>query len=196
MRTKILIFSIVFSLFLSTLSMGDVVAKAFYEGKTIKIIVGFKPGGGTDFYGRLMARYMMKYLSGSRIIVKNIPGAGSMMALNQIYASKPDGFKDIPYIQDIITDPKHKPAIDFLVGLNIVGRPFIGPPGIPQDRLKLLQDAFKKSVLDSEAIKLSNKTNKPLNFVSQETCEKWVEGFFNLPPDVVKMLKVAYSIKS
>jgi len=66
-------------------------AKPFYEGKVIKIIVTTKPGGGYDFYGRLVSQAMQKYLPGSIIIVKNIPGAGHVVGLNALYNSKPDG---------------------------------------------------------------------------------------------------------
>ena len=91
MRKKFLLILIVFALLFSLMMAGYAEAKPFYDGKTFKIIVGFKPGGGTDFYARLAARYMSKYLPGSKFIVKNIPGAASIIALNRIYASKPDG---------------------------------------------------------------------------------------------------------
>ena len=75
MRKGIVLFSLAFALSLYVFT-DYATAKPFYEGKTIKLIVGYKPGGGWDFYGRLMAQFMEKYLPGSTIIVKNIPGAG------------------------------------------------------------------------------------------------------------------------
>lgn len=66
-------------------------AKPFYDGKVIKLIVSTRPGGGYDFYGRMAARFMQKYLPGSTIIVKNIPGAGHVIGANTAYRSKPDG---------------------------------------------------------------------------------------------------------
>ena len=91
MRTKILTISIALALCFAPMMAGTGTAKPFYQGKTIKIIVGYKPGGGYDFYGRLMARYMKKYLPGSNIIVKNMPGAGSIIACNTLSVSKPEG---------------------------------------------------------------------------------------------------------
>ena len=49
-------------------------AQDFYKGKTISYIVATSPGGGYDTYGRLVARYMNKYLPGSKIIIRNLPG--------------------------------------------------------------------------------------------------------------------------
>ena len=63
----------------------------FYKGKTVTYIVATAPGGGYDFYGRLVAEYMQKYLPGSTFVVKNMPGAGHLIGANAIYASKPDG---------------------------------------------------------------------------------------------------------
>jgi tripartite-type tricarboxylate transporter receptor subunit TctC len=62
-----------------------------FEGKTITYIVATTPGGGYDTYGRLIARYLQKYLPGSRVLVKNVPGAGNIIGANEIYAARPDG---------------------------------------------------------------------------------------------------------
>jgi tripartite-type tricarboxylate transporter receptor subunit TctC len=62
-----------------------------FRGKTITYIVATSPGGGYDSYGRLIARYLQKYLAGSRVVVRNVPGAGHIVGANTIYAAKPDG---------------------------------------------------------------------------------------------------------
>lgn len=62
-----------------------------FSGKTITYIVAVGPGGGYDTYGRLVARYMQKHLPGSRIIVRNVPGAGHIVGANTLYAARPDG---------------------------------------------------------------------------------------------------------
>jgi len=64
---------------------------AFYEGRTMTLIVATNPGGGYDTWGRLVAQYMQKYLPGSTIIVENKPGAGHVIGCNAIYSSAPDG---------------------------------------------------------------------------------------------------------
>lgn len=66
-------------------------AKPFYEGKVIKIIVATKPGGGYDYWARLVGTYMEKYLPGSTIIVKNVPGAGHVIGTNETFMAKPNG---------------------------------------------------------------------------------------------------------
>jgi len=65
----------------------------FYKGKTIRIIVGFTPGGLNDRWARLYAKYLPKHIAGSpEFIVQNMPGAGTRIAANYVYSvAKGDG---------------------------------------------------------------------------------------------------------
>ncbi|HEY4133913.1 MAG TPA: tripartite tricarboxylate transporter substrate-binding protein [Alphaproteobacteria bacterium] len=65
-------------------------AAAYYKGKTVKIVVGFGPGGGYDAYARMIAPYLERAI-GTSVIVENQPGAGSLTSLNRLYAAPPDG---------------------------------------------------------------------------------------------------------
>ena len=57
----------------------------FYAGKTLRMLVGYGPGGGYDIYGRLVAEFLPKYLPGHPLIVtENMPGAGSFAAAKYI----------------------------------------------------------------------------------------------------------------
>ncbi len=62
----------------------------FYRGKTITLIVGYGPGGGFDVIGRLVARHLVKHMSGApAVVVQNMTGAGSLVAANYIYNVAP-----------------------------------------------------------------------------------------------------------
>ena len=65
----------------------------FYQGKTVRILVGFSPGGTYDLWARLMAHHLTKYVPGNpSFVVQNMTGGGSMIAANYIYnIAKPDG---------------------------------------------------------------------------------------------------------
>ncbi len=53
----------------------------FYQGKIIRFIVGFPPGGGYDTYTRTVARHIGKYIPGNPTrIVLNMTGGGSLIA--------------------------------------------------------------------------------------------------------------------
>jgi tripartite-type tricarboxylate transporter receptor subunit TctC len=66
---------------------------SFFEGKTVRILVGFSPGGSYDLWARLLAHHMSKHIPGSpSVVVQNMTGGGSMIAANYIYnVAKPDG---------------------------------------------------------------------------------------------------------
>ncbi len=53
----------------------------FYHGKTLRLLIGYGPGGGYDIYGRLVAEFLPKFLPGNpAIVVSNMPGGGSFVA--------------------------------------------------------------------------------------------------------------------
>jgi tripartite-type tricarboxylate transporter receptor subunit TctC len=57
----------------------------FYDGKTIELVIGYPPAGSNDTYARLLARHLGKYIPGNQSVVpKNMPGAGSFLALGHI----------------------------------------------------------------------------------------------------------------
>src|SRR3954454_6506018 len=66
--------------------------KAFYAGKTVRMIVGSGVGGGYDVFSRLIAPYLSKTLAAT-VIVENVPGAGGLVALNKLYIAPPDGLQ-------------------------------------------------------------------------------------------------------
>ncbi|HSE94682.1 MAG TPA: tripartite tricarboxylate transporter substrate-binding protein [Methylomirabilota bacterium] len=78
---------------LALLASAPVQAQSFFEGKTVRIIVGLAPGGGFDTYARVIARHLGKHIPGNpAVIVENMPGAGSLISANHVYkVAKPDG---------------------------------------------------------------------------------------------------------
>lgn len=84
------VLALVVLIFLPSLSVS---AAPFYEGKTIRIIVGYSAGGGYDTYARVISRHIGKYIPGHpTILVENMTGAGSLIAANHVYkVAKPDG---------------------------------------------------------------------------------------------------------
>jgi tripartite-type tricarboxylate transporter receptor subunit TctC len=62
----------------------------FYRGRQVNLIIGYGPGGGYDMVGRLVARHLGRYVAGHpTIVAQNMPGAGSMRAVNYLYSVAP-----------------------------------------------------------------------------------------------------------
>jgi tripartite-type tricarboxylate transporter receptor subunit TctC len=64
-----------------------------FQGKTLTMIVGFEPGGGTDTFARLAASYLASGLPGApTVVVRNVPGAEGVTAMNYVVQQvAPDG---------------------------------------------------------------------------------------------------------
>lgn len=88
-----LVFTVVELLNLLNIEPAAAQTPPFYQGKTIRIIIGSSTGGGYDLWARVLARYYGKYIPGNpTILVQNMPGAASIVATNYLYnVAKPDG---------------------------------------------------------------------------------------------------------
>ena len=71
--------------------------KVDFAGKRVEAIVPFQPGGGSDVYIRALAPHLERHLPGNpTIIVRNVPGGGSIPGANQFQSrAKPDGLNVI-----------------------------------------------------------------------------------------------------
>jgi tripartite-type tricarboxylate transporter receptor subunit TctC len=62
----------------------------FYQGKTLKLVIGYSAGGGYDLYARMLAKYLGGHIPGNpTVIPSNLEGAGSLRAANYLYNAAP-----------------------------------------------------------------------------------------------------------
>lgn len=120
---------------------------SFYKGKTIRIMVGSTAGGFYDRWGRLFAKHMGKYIPGNpEVIVQNMPGAGSVIAVNHVYnVAKPDGLSLVMPLNGVYID-------------QLTGRPeakfdmrklhWIGSPAVESFIMYMRADTPYKSIDD------------------------------------------------
>ena len=92
----------------------------FYRGKTVTIYVGFGPGGGYDAYAQLLSQHIRRHIPGEpTVIVKHMPGAGSLTLMNYLGSiAPPDGLAfGIPAssaaFAPLIGSPQEKAAARF-----------------------------------------------------------------------------------
>jgi tripartite-type tricarboxylate transporter receptor subunit TctC len=93
MKRLVFFFAVTIGLALVVTTRTPAVADDFYQGKTIRFIVGFSAGGGYDSYTRTVARHIGKHIPGKpSTVVENMEGAGSILAANHMYNKvEPDG---------------------------------------------------------------------------------------------------------
>ena len=115
----------------ASLAPPATLAQEYPKAGPIKIIVPFLPGAGNDLLGRLTAEHLTPRL-GQTVIVENKAGAGSMIGIDFVAKSKPDGYHLIWVASDGITIlPAVKPNMpykvpeDFAYIARIVELPFV-----------------------------------------------------------------------
>jgi len=87
----------------------------YFQGKTIRLVVGSSSGGGYDLWARLLAQHIGKHIPGNPVVVvQNMPGAGGVVAANYVYGiAKPDGltlgaFNPALYFDQLVGRPEVK----------------------------------------------------------------------------------------
>jgi hypothetical protein len=76
-----------------------------------------------------------------------------------------------------------------VLAAGALGRPMLGTPGIPPDRVKILRDAFNATVKDPEFIADLEKRKYDLDPTSGEELEKIVKDAMSQPPDTIARMK-------
>ena len=73
----------------------------FYKGRTVSLVVSSSTGGGYDTLARMLARYIPKHLPGApTVAVRNMPGAGGIVATNHLYSIAPKDGSAIGAVQN------------------------------------------------------------------------------------------------
>jgi tripartite-type tricarboxylate transporter receptor subunit TctC len=125
--------------------------EAFYRGKMITVIVGYPPAGANDVYARLVSTHIGKHIPGNpTVIIKNMPGAGSMIAANYLFSSAP---KDGTFLGLLVPTLPLEEALGASAAryksasFNWIGR-MAPAPNITfimaTSQVKTIQDAFTK----------------------------------------------------
>ena len=89
-------------------------------GKTVRILVGFPAGGGTDAIARTLADKLRGELN-ANVIVENKPGAGGQLAAQALKAAPADGTTlflshdhTISILPLVVKNPGYEPRKDFV----------------------------------------------------------------------------------
>jgi len=107
-------------LVVAALALSLIAAQALAQGQTIRLMVGFPPGGGTDAIARILAEKLKDEL-GANVIVENRAGAGGQIAAQALKAAPADGTvlflshdHTISILPLVVKNPGFDPATDFV----------------------------------------------------------------------------------
>ncbi len=93
--------------------------------------------------------------------------------------------KGVPFIVDLAQEPEDKQAIEFLYAGQGIGRPFVAPPGLPPDRLKILRDAFAATMADPDFVAEVGLRKLTLDPDSGENLEALIKKTYATPKPII-----------
>ncbi len=115
-----------------------------YPSKSVRLVVGFPPGGGLDFTARLLAPHLQEGL-GQTIVVENKPGAAGVQAAREVAKAAPDGYTLLvanigPFAlaPNMMAQRPYDPVADFTAVGQVIATYFVvvTPATLPPNTMK------------------------------------------------------------
>jgi len=114
------------------------------------------------------------WLSGKKVTVLFQGGAPSSL------------FKDVPYIVDLAKTDEQRQAIEFLYAGQGLSRPFIAPPDMPADRVKMLRDAFMATMKDPDFVADATRQKLPVDPKDGEYLAALIDKIYKTPKPIIE----------
>ena len=111
--------------------------------------------------------------------------SGTVKVLFQGGAAPHHDLKGVPFIPDLARNAEERQIIEFLYAGQGIGRPFIAPPGLAPDRLKLLRDAFDATMRDAEFVAEATRSRLAVEPISGAQLAELVDKAYATPPAIV-----------
>ena len=164
-------------------------------GTKMKLVTGYP--GGNDITlamqrGEVEARCGWSWSSiksGHAQWVKD----GTIKLLVQLSLGKHPDLPDVPLIMDLVKTPEQRAILRLVFARQVMGRPFLAPPGLRPERLALLRRAFMETMKDPAFLAEAEKIQLEITPVDGEAVQKLVAEIYATPPDIVR--KAADAVK-
>jgi tripartite-type tricarboxylate transporter receptor subunit TctC len=166
-------------------------------GTHMKIVSGY-PGGNDVLLamerGELQGRCgwswsSVKSTRGSWIAEKRLN------VLVQLSLHKHPELPDVPLVIDLAKTDEQRQILTLIFARQVLGRPFLAPPGIPADRAEALRKAFMETMMDPEFLADAEKAQLEVNPVPGDELQKLVAEIYKTPPEVAKKAGALLAVK-
>jgi tripartite-type tricarboxylate transporter receptor subunit TctC len=157
-------------------------------GTKMKIVSGY-PGGNDVVLamerGELQGRCgwswsSVKATHGSWIAEKKLN------ILVQLSLQKHPDLPDVPLITDLAKTDEDRQILKLIFARQVMGRPFLAPPGIPAERADALRKAFSDTMMDPAFMADAEKSQLEVNPVAGDDLQKLVAEIYRTPSEVAK----------
>jgi tripartite-type tricarboxylate transporter receptor subunit TctC len=160
-------------------------------GTKFKMITGYKSGAEI---GLAMERGELEGRMGwswSSIVSMNPEWIrdGKIRNLVQFSTSKHADLPNVPLVTELATNPDDRALLELVFSRQVIGRPFIAPPGLDAETVGILRKAFDDTMKDPAFLAEMQKANLEVNPIPGEEVQKLIERLFKTPPAVMERAK-------
>lgn len=117
--------------------------------------------------------------------------SGELKLVMQVGPKKSLEYGDIPHVFDFAKTEEERAVLDFHFGQLLLSRPYAAPPGIPEDRLKALREAFAATMKDPEFLAEAQKAGLEIDPVPPGDILALLTRFSKFPEKIMERAKQA-----
>src|SRR5262245_12497717 len=104
--------------------------------------------------------------------------------LVQLALAKHPDLPDVPLIVDLAKTDEERQILKLIFARQVMGRPFLAPPGIPPDRVEALRKAFMDALNDKEFLAEAEKAQLEVNPVPGDKIQALVKEAHQTPKEI------------
>lgn len=111
--------------------------------------------------------------------------SGEVVIVNQtgtVDLERDPAYPDAPTLSELAESAFETAAVNAYIARSVAGRPFFLPPGVPEERVQLLQDAMWAAFNDPELLAEAEQIGRPMSPVRGDRVAELYEGVFDVDP--------------
>ncbi|HWG05993.1 MAG TPA: tripartite tricarboxylate transporter substrate-binding protein, partial [Beijerinckiaceae bacterium] len=168
-------------------------------GTKIKTINGYK-GQPEEFLalekGEVNGLFMSGWSGPGRAHVLEEQSKGILKTLVQMSRARDPQVPDTPTILELVQNPGDRQMVELLLNRLTLGRPFVTPPGVPQERLQLLRTAFLKAVQDPDLLADAAMQKLHIQPTSGAEAQELIEQMYQVPAALLERTRKIVRVTS
>lgn len=162
-------------------------------GTKLKIVSGYK--SGTEILvamerGEVQSR-ILGSVSGIETLLEPWIKDNKVRFLATVSPRRSQWMPDVPTLKEFAKDKPQEQMLDLLLSSQLWGRPYLMPPGVPEERVKAVRAAFNTMTQDTAFLEETKKLGLEIELVKGEEIEDLLKGLYNLSPDIVQATRQA-----
>jgi len=120
---------------------------------------------------------------------------GKQRVIVQVALEKHPKFPNVPLVAEFLKDPVKLEQLRFALSWLPMGRPYVAPPGVPPERVKILRDAFDSASRDPELLAEAAKMNLEISPLTGDEVQALIGRLYATPPSVVEKVRDIMVVK-